>query len=90
METLALKQMIHYIEKKAKDELTAYELAKNEQEKKKIELLTAEQKQAIIDGFSVYSVFYFENKLKIVPLVERINPKGVFIIVQTNFSIPKC
>ena len=57
METLALKQMIHYIEKRQKDELTAYELAKNEQEKKKIELLTAEQKQAIIDGFSVYSVF---------------------------------
>ena len=73
----------------AEDELTGDELAKIEQEKKKIESLTAEQKQAIIDGFSVYSVFYLENKLNIVPLVERINPKGVFVIVQTNFGIPK-
>ena len=76
--------------KKAKYELTASELAKVKQEKKKIELLTAEQKQSIIDGFSVYSVFYFENKLKIVPLVERINPKGVFLIVETGFAVPKC
>ena len=76
--------------KKAKYELTADELAKVEQEKKKIELLTAEQKQSIIDGFSVYSVFYFENKLKIVPLIERVNSQGVYLVVETGFTVPKC
>ena len=42
-----------------------------------------------VNGFSVYSVYYIENQLKIGPLFENVKPKGVFLIVQTGFTVPK-
>ena len=48
------------------------------------------QQKAKIHGVSIYSVFYDDkNVMKMVPLVEFDNPSGVFIIVQTNFLVPK-
>ena len=38
-----------------------------------------------IDRMAVYSVFYAEQQMKIIPLLEHDNPDGVFVIVQTNF-----
>ena len=64
--------------------------AKTGKKQEKIPRLTAKEKQEIINGFSVYSVFYIAKQLKIVPLFERINPKGVFLIVETGFAVPKC
>jgi hypothetical protein len=42
-----------------------------------------------IEGISVYSIYHTSEQLKIVPLIEYDNPEGVFIIIQTNFCIPK-
>lgn len=38
-------------------------------------------------GISIYSCFYERNEMKIVPLIEYDEAKGVLIIIQTNFGI---
>ena len=63
--------------------------AKTSKRQEKIPRLTSKEKQEIINGFSVYSVFYIAKQLKIVPLFENVKPKGVFLIVQTGFTVPK-
>lgn len=67
-----------------------------------VEPLTAEQLKVIkrtkdriasikleIEGISIYSVFYVGQHMKAIPLVEYTNPTAVFVIIQTNFNVPK-
>lgn len=42
-----------------------------------------------IDKMSIYSIFYKESQMEIVPLIEHENPERVFIIIETNFCLPK-
>jgi hypothetical protein len=42
-----------------------------------------------IEGISVYSIYHTSEQMKIVPLIEYDDPEGVFIIIQTNFCVPK-
>ena len=63
--------------------------AKTGKKQEKHPRLTAKEKQEIINGFSFYSVFYIENQLDIVPLFENVKPNGIFLIVQTGFTVPK-
>ena len=48
-------------------------------------------KEKLVEGVSIYSVHYKKDGLGMVavPLVEYENPKGVFIIIQTNFISTK-
>ena len=58
-------------------------------EKKKLERKMKKEKLKIIEGISIYSVYYVGNGMVAVPLVEFENPESVFVIVQTNFMAPK-
>ena len=42
-----------------------------------------------IKRISVYSIFYEGAQMKIVPLAEPDNPQCLFLIIQTNFAVPK-
>lgn len=57
---------------------------KKEESMEKIRLMENQ-----IDNVSIYSIFYEGNQMKAVPLIEFEDPKGVFLIIQTNFIVPK-
>lgn len=74
--------------------LSAEEQRKIEQrqrieERKRKRILEEREMESKISGISIYSVYYAENDLKIVPLVKVPNPTGIFMIIQTNFFVPK-
>ena len=59
------------------------------EENRKLRINAERENEAKISGISIYSIFHEEYDLKIVPLVKMENPTAVFLIIQTNFFIPK-
>ena len=58
-----------------------------EKKKKKMEVI--EEKEKLIEGISIYSIYFQEYGMVSVPLVEYENPASIFVIIQTNFHVPK-
>lgn len=54
-----------------------------EMKEKRIATIKAAEK--IIEGTSIYSIFYNETGMIAVPLFEHPNPTSVFVIIETNF-----
>ena len=73
------------LDEKSKEEIKNREFKRKERNEK-IKL-----KEKLVEDVSIYSVHYEKNGpgMVAVPLVECENPKGVFIIIQTNFVGPK-
>ena len=71
------------------DEMKAEEKRRIREENRKLRIRSEREKEAKISGISIYSIFHEEYDLKIVPLVKMENPTAVFLIIQTNFFIPK-
>ena len=65
-------------------------LEKEEEEEEALKKKEKEEEiSKIMEGISIYSVFYENRQLIAVPLVEFENPKSVFVIIETNFTVPK-
>ena len=57
-------------------------------ETKEIQLEFIEEKEKLIEGVSIYSIYFQEYGMVSVPLVEYENP-SIFVIIQTNFHVPQ-
>lgn len=57
--------------------------------REKVQQVSKRTKLDNSDKMSIYSIFYEARRMKIVPLLEYDDPGSVFIIIQTNFQIPK-
>ena len=73
----------------AEEEQRKIEERQRIEERRRKRILEEREMESKISGISIYSVYYAKNDLKIVPLVKVPNPTGIFMIIQTNFFVPK-
>ena len=67
----------------------AAEKRRKSEAKRNARLAAEREKEAKIPEVSIYSLFHEDYQLKLVPLVLAKNPTGVFLIIQSNFFVPK-